>query len=58
MMNTSKQVENQHLMETGGKEENSRWKTEREKTVLRNHDLCLVIKWFVQVHFFRMLIFF
>ena len=37
MTNTSKQVENQHLMETGGKEENSRWKTEREKTVLRNH---------------------
>ena len=37
MTNTSKQVENEHLMETGGKEESSRWKTEREKTVLRNH---------------------
>lgn len=43
MTNTSKQVENQHLMgfflekETGNKEENSRRKTKREKTVLRNH---------------------
>ena len=42
-MKTRKQVENQHLMglflekETGNKEENSRRKTEREKTVLRNH---------------------
>ena len=42
MTNTSKQVENQHLMglflekETGNIEENSKWKTEREKTVLRN----------------------
>lgn len=43
MTNTRKQVENQHLMglflekETGNKEENSKWKTEREKTVIRNH---------------------
>ena len=42
MTNTSKQVENQHLMglflekETGNIEENSKWKTEGEKTVLRN----------------------
>lgn len=43
MMDTSKQVEDQHLMglflekETGNKEETGRRKTEREKTVLRNH---------------------
>ena len=42
-MNTSKQVENQHLMgalfRKGNRKqrENSRRKTEREKTVLRNH---------------------
>ena len=60
MTNTSKQVENQHLMglflekETGNKEQNSRRKTEREKTVLTNPELCL-LKWFVQVHFFGML---
>ena len=38
MTNTSKQVENQHLMGlSGNKEVNNRQKTEREKTVLRNH---------------------